>query len=372
MIQKIFNDKNYVHLLLLVASLMIFIVPIGCHAYRVIGPLLLVFFSISKFSQNKLSAWKEFLAQNRMDIFLFGLLIGLSMVSFVPQTVGTLFIFASLYFGIRQKIELSSRLALLSLIFFLIFLTAQLYCYLNKIPFYGRPSNPDYLGTYFILFFWCCSKLSYRFGQLVTFIGAIILKSRMLLVSLAMYLLFQIPLLKKRLSAKIVGVFFCAATLSLLIIGAWFSEMIIKVPKHPRHKTGYTFHLQTLTLNQFSAGRIELNNNFMHDISGNYYKILFGAGLNYTGTKTGRNFTPVHNSVLEILAHQGLIFLVIYLILLYRFFAKHGETKDFPAIISLITFASLFNGMLNTFPLILTSCLLVTKKSKSKPLHNFI
>jgi len=96
----------------------------------------------------------------------------------------------------------------------------------------------------------------------------------------------QIPFIKNRLSAKSVAIYFCLVTFLFIGAGAIFAKKTITVPMF--FKYGYKYmKLYKPTLNRFSNGRIELNNNFFKDISGDYSRILFGDGLAYEGTEVG-------------------------------------------------------------------------------------
>jgi len=365
-LQKIFSDRVYIHFLLFASCCMIFVVPIGSHVFRYLGPSMLLFFALTKFFQGELSRANLKRIKINKSMILFGLLLSLSCISFVPQTFGTMLIFATLYFGVKEKIVVNPRLAKVFLTVIMLLLAALTYKYVNRIPVYGAPINCVYLAVKYILFLLCCVKLSFRLGILFTIIGTFLITARTLLVSIFVYCLMQIPFIKNRLSAKSVAIFFCLTAFTLIGAGAMFSDKIIYVPTHPKYNTWKAYaniKMHKITLDRFSGERIRQNNNFFKSISGNYSKILFGDGLNYKGTKLIRTTTPVHNSFLTILARQGVLFLSVFLFLLYSYIAKHGYRNDFPAIMSLITFGLLFNGMFNTFPLILLLSLLMINHS---------
>ena len=377
-LQKIFTDRVYIHFLLFASCCMIFVVPIGSHVFRYLGPAMLLFFALTKFFQGELALANLKRIKINKSIILFGLLLSLSCISFVPQTFGTMLIFATLYFGIKEKIVVNPLLAKVFLIVIMLILAALTYKYVNKIPVYGTQINSNYLAVKYILFLLCCVKLTFRWGVIFTIIGTFLFASRTLLVSICVYCFLQIPFIKNRLSAKTVAIYFCLAIFTFISAGALFADKVILAPSRPRYNTwrGYSYiKFRKTTLNKCSAGRIKLNNNFFKDISKDYNRILFGAGLGYKGTeiklKREIYISPVHNSFLDIFARQGILFLATYLILLYSYITRYGCRNDFPAIISLITFGLLFNGMFNTFPLLLLLSLLLLKTPPNNPYNLF-
>ena len=367
-LQKIFSDRVYVHFLLFASCCMIFVVPIDSHVFRYLGPTMLLFFALTKFFQGELSRTNLKRIKINKSVILFGLLLSLSCVSFVPQTFGTMLIFATLYFGIKEKIVVNPRLAKVFLFVVMLILAAWTYKYVNKVPVYGARINNNLLAVQYILFLLCCVKVSFRLGMLFTIIGAFFVGSRTLLVSLFVYCLLQIPIIKNRLSGKSVAIYCCLAIFTLVAGGALFANKVIIFPGHPRVTSYANIKLHKATLNSASGNRVILNNNLFNGLLGDYRKILFGDGLNYRGTKVYKSITPVHNSFLDIFARQGILFLTVFLILLFNYIVKYGCHDDFPAIISLVTFGMLFNGMFNTFPLILLLSLLKVKPSKSPEL----
>jgi len=251
---------------------------------------MLLFFALTKFFQGELALANLKRIKINKSIILFGLLLSLSCISFVPQTFGTMLIFATLYFGVKEKIVVNPRLAKIFLVVIMLILAALTYKYVNKIPVYGARINSSYLAVKYILFLLCCVKLSFRWGVMFTIIGTFLFASRTLLVSIFVYCFLQIPFIKKRLSTKTVVIYFCLAIFTLISAGALFADKVICLPTRPRHNTwrGYSYiKLRKTTLNRCSAGRIELNNNFFKDISGDYSRILFGDGLAYEGNEVG-------------------------------------------------------------------------------------
>ncbi|NPA24882.1 MAG: hypothetical protein GXO34_03535, partial [Deltaproteobacteria bacterium] len=111
-LRKIFNDRNYVLFLLISSSAMIFVVPIGSHVYRYLGPAMLLFFLAAKYFQGEMTASRLRNFKPDRSIFLFAALLGLSCVSFVPQTFGTMLIFATLYLGVKKKVVVDHHLIL--------------------------------------------------------------------------------------------------------------------------------------------------------------------------------------------------------------------------------------------------------------------
>lgn len=362
LLHKIFSDRVYIHFLLFASCCMIFVVPIGSHVFRYLGPAMLLFFSLTKFFQGELTRTNLKRIKINRSIILFGLLLSLSCISFVPQTFGTMLIFATLYLGVKEKIVVNPRLAKVFLTVIMLILAALTYKYVNRIPVYGAPINCVFLAVKYILFLLCCVKLSFRWGILFTIIGTLLITARTLFVSVIVYCLLQIPFIKKRLSVKSVAIFFCISTFTLISAGTFFSNKVLYLPTHPAYNTWRAYaniKLHKVTLDRFSGERIRQNNNFFKSISRDYRKILTGDGINYKGTKVTKITTPVHNSFLVILARQGILFLSIFIVLLYSYISRNGCPNDFPAIISLITFGLLFCGMFNTFPLILLLSLLL-------------
>jgi len=357
-LRKIFNDKNYVQFLLLSSAAMIFVVPAGSHVYRYLGPATLFFFLLSKYFQGELAPVRLKKIRPDSSVVLFSLLFLLACVSFVPQTFGTMLIFATLYFGIRDKIEISRRLVWGILTFFSLVLILWVYRYVNHMPMYGRPVNNNFLGVKAILFFICCVKFSFWPGQLLTFAGVLPVRCRTLMLSLVVYCFTLIPVVRKRLSARIVAIYFLVVTTTIIGAGALFADKVINVNINPRVGR-YLKWRKHMTLNRFSAGRLEINNVFFRNLSGDYRRILFGEGENYKGAKIRKKVNLVHNAFLEIFARQGLLFLLVYLCLLYRFIVRWGRGEDFPIIITMITYGTTFGSVFNTFPLLLQLGLLL-------------
>lgn len=351
------------------------VVPVGSHVYRYLGPAFLLFFALTKFFQGELSVDKLKRFRINKSICLFILLLILSCISFVPQTVGTMLIFATLNFGIKEKVLINRIAGKVVLAIFLLVLVNYTFMYVHKIPLYGVWVNPTTLAYQFTLFFLCCAKASFVLGQLSTVVCSIFITARTLHANLLVYFLFQFPILKKRLSAKVVAIYLCSMMFLMIIAGAFFADKIITVPKRPR-RGGYSLELRSQTLDRLSTGRLKINNFFFQEIAGDYRKILFGDGEKYYPKKKYRERHPVkkpnsyfekiarhpvHNSFLEIFAQHGILFLVVFLILLYSYIEKLGDKQDFPIILSIITCGILANGMFNTFPLILLLSLLLLK-----------
>ena len=344
---------------------MIFVVPACSHVYRYLGPFILFFFALTKYFQGELSLINLKCLKFNMPALLFSILILLSFISFVPQTVGTMLIFATLYFGLNKKIIVDKVLGKIFLTIILIILTYWTYLFLHKIPFAGNRINSNYLGAACVLYLCCCVKLDFWPGQLMTIIGAYFITARLLHVSLLVYFVSRTPVLKKVLSIEPVAIYIIFVTCLLIITGALFANKPFIFPSHP--KRGYSLAWHEQTLNRFSSGRVKLNNNFLKYISGDNRKILFGDRLNYKTNKNKVGFDGVHHSFLDIFAQQGILFLIVYLTLLYSFFKKHAQNKDFSILIIQFTCGSLLAGLFNTFPLILLLCLVLIKDENATP-----
>ena len=339
--------KKYINYIVLLTSLSIVVfLPYQINAYRYLGPILLGM-SIISLRLNMITLKELFTKYRFQTIATIALLI-LSSVAFVPSTTGTLLLLYVTYLNQESTKPISVKLLLCFLYSLLVYLALiSIHWKFSNIPWMGKPLNSNYIAVQIFVVFCLSVKLNSKFGKVLCFLLGVFISVRNIQLAIIVYSLSTIPFISQRLTKKSVIFYFFASGIVLFIGGQYFKDHKIQFPFI--NKDTYSITVKESTLDSISSTRLKLNNYFLDSFKESPSKFIFGQGNKYQGSPT----IDVHNSTLILVARNGLVFTVLYILLLTSHAFREKNEYSLSLLIAQITFSLFIHGAFETFPIII-------------------